>query len=340
MEEEKMNNGKIKTEIETENKSEKDTFARNWVFTQNNPTQTDEEFYSYLENLSHVKYFVFCREKAPTTGTIHFQGYIEFVQSKRFSTICSYLPKTHIMPRGGSKRDCIDYVKKQGKHTDKKDTQIGTIFEFGDTSEERARNDLEEIRKAVLIDGESPREILLNRNVNIQQLKLADRLYAEHMNSIYSETKRIDIKVSYYWGEPGTGKTSKIFELFKPSEFYRVTNYKNPFDNYNYQKILVLDEFEDCHFDLEFINSLIDIYPCELPCRFYNKWAAYDKVIIISNTPLYQQYKYSPKQNTFKRRIHEIKEFKHSTKTNCTEQKAEQITFTAVEENDPICDIF
>jgi len=297
----------------------KDTQGRNWLFTQNNPTMTDEEFFNHLVNTPSVKYFVFCRERGDGTpdkqGTEHFQGYIEFVAPKLHSTVCNLIPKAHVLPRGGTKKQCIDYVKKIGAYADKKHTQIGEIYEFGDTSEQGGRKDLEEIKNEILLDGLTPREMVFNRTMNLQQIKLTDRLYTERMNAIWSEEIRHKIKVVYLYGEGGVGKTRYIYDTYKPSEMFHVIlseKNKNPFDKYRYQNILVLDEFESHFFDLEFMNGLLDRYPFNLPCRFEDKYAAFSKVYIISNTPLQQQYRNYPeiKRQTFFRRIHEIREIK------------------------------
>jgi len=299
----------LKTSQETT--FENDTKGRNWLFTQNNPTMTDTEFYNYLEKLNHIRYFIFCREKAPKTGTIHFQGYFEFSQPKRFSTLCGYLPKTHIMPRGGSKKDNIDYVKKQGNHADKKDTQIGEVLWFGDPVEQGGRNDITEIKNDIL-DGLTPREIMFARNLNAGQLKVLDRLYAEHQAEKWETTQRPEIigNRHYFYGDPETGKSRYLWDNYDPKDFYFVDDYNHPFDNYDYQKILVLDEFEG-QFKATLLNRLLDRYPVQLSCRFKNKYAAWTKVYIISNKPITHWYQDQPQEirNGFTRRIDHIKKF-------------------------------
>lgn len=54
--------------------------ARDWCFTINNPVQTEQEFLSYLQSVPDLRYVVFQRERAPETGTEHYQGYFEFTQ--------------------------------------------------------------------------------------------------------------------------------------------------------------------------------------------------------------------------------------------------------------------
>ena len=70
--------------------------ARDWCFTINNPVQTEQEFMEYLQTVKDLRYVVFQRERAPETGTEHYQGYFEFTQPKWFTTIKKYLSKEHI----------------------------------------------------------------------------------------------------------------------------------------------------------------------------------------------------------------------------------------------------
>ena len=70
--------------------------ARDWCFTINNPVQTEQEFMEYLQTVKDLRYVVFQRERAPETGTEHYQGYFEFTQPKWFSGIKKYLSKENI----------------------------------------------------------------------------------------------------------------------------------------------------------------------------------------------------------------------------------------------------
>ena len=67
--------------------------ARDWCFTINNPVQTEQEFMEYLQTVKDLRYVVFQRERAPETGTEHYQGYFEFTQPKWFSGIKKCLSK-------------------------------------------------------------------------------------------------------------------------------------------------------------------------------------------------------------------------------------------------------
>lgn len=79
-----MDDNKIKIDLsamdETNEQPKKNKQARDWCFTINNPVQSEQEFLTYLQTVSDLRYAVFQRERAPETGTEHYQGYFEFTQ--------------------------------------------------------------------------------------------------------------------------------------------------------------------------------------------------------------------------------------------------------------------
>ena len=109
--------------------------ARRWLLTINNPKETDEEMFVYLKNLEHFKYTMFQREKGEEKGTIHFQIYLTFSISKRFSTMKNYFPTAHIEKEKGTGVQCRDYCLKV-------DTRISGPYEDGQFTEERARTEI------------------------------------------------------------------------------------------------------------------------------------------------------------------------------------------------------
>ncbi|MCL1844553.1 MAG: replication protein, partial [Defluviitaleaceae bacterium] len=97
-------------------------------------------------------------------------------------------------------------------------------------------------------------------------------------------------------------------------EVYRVTNYEHPFDRYNGEDVIVLDEFRS---SLKIKDMLVYMegYPNTwLPARYGNKLACYTKIYIISNWRLEKQYanvqKDSPEDwDAFRRRINKRLEY-------------------------------
>lgn len=283
-----------------------DTQARDWVFVVNNPTITDVSLYEYLQTLVNVRYFIFCREKGNGTednpdGTVHFQGYIEFRMPKRFSTLvkCFGADKAgnqgHIEPRNGSRKGCVDYVRKVGKHKDKADTQIGDVYEWGEFIADGQRSDLDEV-VAMVGRGATDDEIkeafpsqFLRYYRNIEDLRGAElrRKFEQ-----YVRTYREGMQVVYIYGKPRTGKTRYVYDNHGYDNVYSVAGYESGkcFDGYEGQDVLLLDEYRS-GFNFGMLLKYTDGQPCTLLCRFRNRVACWTKVYIISNIPLYSQHK-------------------------------------------------
>jgi len=149
-------------------------------------------------------------------------------------------------------------------------------------------------------------------------------LFQQYMQDKFCEIDR-SVKVTYIWGPPRVGKSRSIDKRHDRKDYYRVPKYKNPFDKYNYEPVLVLDEY-DSQIDITYLNNLLDSLPCQLECRYNDKWAAWDTVYIISNLPFEKQYPFeqSEKKAALKSRI---SEFIHFTDEKTTGEK-KKITLT------------
>ena len=156
------------------------------------------------------------------------------------------------------------------------------------------------------IAKELPQYMFRLRDIdNVRQTMLEER---------YKGTRRLDIEVTYVYGQTGAGKTRGIMDKYGDEKVYRVTDYTHPFDSYRCQEVIVFDEFRS---SLKIQNMLnyLDIYPLELPARYNNKWACYTKVFIVSNIPLEAQYvnvqfENEPTWAAFLGRIKLVKEYK------------------------------
>lgn len=256
--------------------------GRRWVLTINNPVETDEEFEKYLSDLEHIKYAIFSREKGIVEGTIHFQAFVIFSISKRFSTIKNYFPRAHIEQARGSNVQCREYCRKS-------ETHISGPYEIGQFAEERARTDKQGFLQ-VACAGLSDKEIRdLYPSLYLDKYKEIPSIYRRNLKEKFKNKMR-DVEVTYIYGPPGSGKTSYIFNHYKPEEFYRVTLYNNSaFDDYKDEDVIVFDEFNSS-FRITDMNHYLDRYYIPLPARYDNRFSMYTKVYIISNLPLSKQY--------------------------------------------------
>lgn len=256
---------------------------RNFLLTINNEARTDNELYEYCKQLNSIKYFVFQREKGHETGTEHIQMYIEFNNPKRFETIKSYFPKAHIEPRKGSKSQARDYCMKS-------DTRIGEPMEYGDFIDNGKRSDLTEIYELVK-DGATDFEIM--DLYPTQFMRYSKAIQQCRQTYVFEKYKKVfrKLEVYYIWGVAGCGKSRYVMDKYGYENVYRVTNYNSgAFDTYQGQDVIVFEEFRSSFPIVDMLNYL-DGYPLQLPCRYSNITACFTKVYIVTNIPLYEQYK-------------------------------------------------
>lgn len=84
--------------------------ALHWCFTLNNPSPSSllslgPELYTYL---------VYGREVAPSTGTLHLQGYVCFKSRKTGAQVKKLLPTAHWEVKRGTPLEASNYCKKDG----------------------------------------------------------------------------------------------------------------------------------------------------------------------------------------------------------------------------------
>ena len=153
-------------------------------------------------------------------------------------------------------------------------------------------------------------EILATNQDYILQIDKLDKIRTTILTERFKETVRLDLQVIYISGVTGTGKTRGVLEDNGYSNVYRVTDYVHPFDGYNCQSVICFDEFRSS-LKLKEMLMYCDIYPIELPSRYTNKFACYNKVYIVSNWSLEKQYLETQREDeeswkAFLRRIHKV----------------------------------
>ena len=105
--------------------------TRRWVFTLNNPTEKLEDFIKQLTERVAVRYIIVGREIAPTTNTLHWQGFVEFDNPATFKQVQGRIPRAHIEPAKGSNSQNKEYCSKSGDFV-----EHGQLFTRVQTSEQ------------------------------------------------------------------------------------------------------------------------------------------------------------------------------------------------------------
>ena len=288
-----MDENKVKIDLsvmdETSEQPKKNKQARDWCFTVNNPVQTEQEFLEYLKTVSDLRYAVFQRERAPETGTEHYQGYFEFTQPKWFTTIKKYLSKAnigvdaHIEQRRAKRTQARLYCMDE-------ETRISpTYYEYGEFIEDGERTDLTDIMRDIENDISFYDLSKKHGNRFIRVMKWAKEYRQAYLENKYKRQFR-KMQVYYIYGSAGCGKTSYVFNKHGYDDVYRTTNYEFGWiDDYNGEKVLFLDEFRSS-FKISEILDYLDGQPIRIRGRHFNRVACYDTVYIVSNLSLKEQY--------------------------------------------------
>ena len=310
----------IQVEEKEENKKEKkfDPQGRKWSLTINDPIPkglTHEKIKMLLFMLKGIDYICMSDEIGDRH---HTHVYAHFEKPKRFSTIKNLIPKAHIERAIGTSIQNKEYIFKEGKweKTEKKETNLAdTHEEWGEMPVERqgARNDLAELYEMIQ-DGMSNYEILSENSDFIIHIERMEKIRQTILEETYKNVFR-NLEVTYIFGDAGAGKTRSVMEKYGYANVFHVTNYKNPFDQYRGQDVIVFDEFYNS-LPIRDMLKYLDGYPLMLPCRYADKVACFTKVYLLSNTDLKEQYidiqEHSPETwKAFLRRIHKVQVFKN-----------------------------
>ncbi len=276
-----------------------------WCFTVNENARL---FYVGLEALAllpGIRYICGQLEKAPETGQIHFQGYLQLRRSQRLSWCKKNISKTaHFEIQKASKNTSArDYCKKS-------DTQQEPFIEFGTFAKgQGARTDLAAFRDSV--KGGSRIQQLIEDS---PEVFARYRHFYSTLREIYHPPQfGLERKVSIYYGEPGTGKTRLAVshaDMWKAP----IDNGTMWFDGYDGQTVVVLDDFSGkmSRMQLNYTLRLLDRYPERVPVKGGFTWWNPCHIIITTNYHPRAWYDWTNREVSYRaleRRISEVIEF-------------------------------
>lgn len=240
-----------------------------------------------------IKYISGQWEKAPKTGTIHFQGYVQFTKQhqSRKSVMALLGAKCWCANARGSLEQNQKYVSKtdwEGKGNRLEKTEV---FEWGvpekcDASGKGStRKDLEKIRKSIL-NGD---KMLTVANENFSSWCGSFRAIAKY-KCMVDQQKSPDfrkVKVEVYFGDAGANKSRRALDAAKKAGkgYYRpVINNQGQvwFSNYNGEGALILDDFYG-QIRFSYMLRLLDGYRMEIETKGGSVYAQWNKIYITSN---------------------------------------------------------
>jgi len=302
--------------MDTSEKKIKDSQSTKYQLTINNPSaygMSHEEIKKILTiNFSTLLYFCMSDEQG---SCYHTHVFVCFTSRVRFSKIKKHFPQAHIEVAKGTVSQNINYIQKSGKweNDTKHGTQVeGTFDEEGQRPpDSKGKNYDMTLLYQMVSDGYTNAEILAYNQDYILHIDKLDKLRTTLLMDKFRNQRRLDIDVIYVSGETGTGKTRSIYDTYGDGNVYRVTDYLHPFDGYNCEPVLVLDEYRSS-LSLSDMLEYLDVYFTALPARYANKYSCYSTVFIISNWPLEKQHSEQQKNDAeswraFLRRIKKVK---------------------------------
>lgn len=255
--------------------------SRSWMLTL--PVEHYDEEY-VREHLGDYDGVIGQMEKGEDTGYLHWQLLIEHGNAINFSALRKKFPKGHFEQRHGTRAQAVKYVTKE-------DTRVGEPFMLGVVQmedQQGKRTDLDEIRSLVLDEELSADEILLSHPTAWRYAHMIENLCKVRDKKKFRSIKR-DVLVTYIHGKTAVGKTTYVYDKHGFEDVYTVTDYKNPFDEYDGESVLLLDEFRSS-LNFGLMLKVLDGFPLTLPARFANKVAQFTTVYVVSNLRFKDQY--------------------------------------------------
>lgn len=252
----------------------------------------------FIFNEDKMQYVVFQQEKCPSTGRLHYQGYIEFRTQIGITNVKKLLndETVHLEKRMGTQKQAIAYCTKD-------ETKVNGPWEYGSPNTQGKRTDLEQISEDIK-NGEPIMNIVEN---NPSQYIRYHR-GIEKLHELYQPIRDFKPEVFIYWGKAGSGKTRKAFSFpdcfFKPNGQW--------WDGYNHQETVIFDDYDGYINFREFLQ-LTDRYPHQVPIKGGYKQFNSKRIIFTSNINpslwYYNEFMNEENKNAFDRRITLIEYF-------------------------------
>lgn len=213
-----------------------ETYTKNWVFRANDVEDKFESWKPYEKYFQYI--FVGPTEAAPSTGGLHYHGYIQFKQRKRKPWILKHI-RTGVWydPAGGS-------LEQNKKYSDKPDNG-DDWYEYGEYIGERERTDLKWLRDIVLADGADIGTIMRGLS-NVQHQRFAKTLW--DYRKVRRPRPEGPVVVRWYYGPSNCSKSWTARNVtFKdvPKDDVYVADAEGGFlMGYQGENYVIFDDFE------------------------------------------------------------------------------------------------
>lgn len=281
-------------------KKDQNLRSRSWVMV------APADRYSREELLKELGAYAGARaigqlEEGNVNGYRHWQLYTEFKAAVRFSALQKRLPGVHLEVRKASREEAVAYALKETTRAvgearfilgEWEEELLGSVAVKAVKIKERAKEGLDRMRQLIL-DGMNADQVIVQERdawrYGRELKELEQSVKAVKAQRFKKEFRNVE---SFYLSGPA--RVGKTYHVLKDAErrgksVYRVSNWTNPFDSYDGEQILILDEFRSS-LPLDVALNLMDPYPMFLPARYADPVAQFEEVWVVSNYLLGEQY--------------------------------------------------
>ena len=229
------------------------------------------------------------KEKIPP-DLHHVHMVLEDTTTMRFSKVKNtYAIGAHFEGTKGTKKEAEDYISKTGEYDEKPKREAGLPWEeiiyftqHGTIKGRQGqRSDIDNVG-AMIREGKTPAEIM---STDFRYYRYQTMVRQAFFDKRSRETPEYrELTVIWHLGESGTGKSYwrlKLLEEKGADDVYFVTDYRAPWDGYNGQRYLWIEDFKG-EFRFGDLLRYLDHYKVELHARFTNAKALWTEVHITS----------------------------------------------------------
>jgi hypothetical protein len=290
---------------------------KNWCFTMpydgvytddKTPRPSLEKAQQMIEDLAGIcSYLVAGKEVCPTTGTKHFQGYLQLEKRCRRGELTKLLPRTHFEPAKGDDEQNYAYCTKEED-----------FLEYGERSTinggKREQKRWKEAREAAIAgDMEKvPDQIFVQHYQSVRQIQKDYMIYPPGLDQTCGV---------WIHGEAGVGKSFKARQDY-PEAFLKQAN--KWWDGYRGQANVIMDDLDKSHACLgHHLKIWMDSYPFTAEIKGGAISIRPVKFVITSQYAIEEIWQDQETIDAIRRRckvVHMIEPFKKLTEQACKRQ--------------------
>ena len=243
--------------------------ARSFVFTYNNPPdellRNDDSLDAWL-NEFRGKYAIAGRETAPSTGTRHLQGYIQFPNPRSVAAVRKLFTGCHLEIAKGSPVQCRKYCIKDGD-----------FIECGDSPEDPGEREKLRWENARTMAKEGNFEEI-PADIYIRYIGNLERIYRRTLPPLESKPTT---NGTWLYGATGAGKSKGARDRF-PELYPKPLN--KWWDGYDGQSVVLVDDVDygQSNWIGNFLKIWSDHYPFIAEMKGGSRLIRPDNVIVTS----------------------------------------------------------